>query len=294
MAMGLLRQEERVALGFVDQLLLRLAMACALFALVLWYASLTVFQPGRVDAVVDTVLASAHVQRETADEIFQQVKQFAPGTAMSREMAGQITKEMGDDPHLAQLLASYTGAANGRVPLGSVPGQDIDPKQVDAIFHSAVQRVDPQLAASLRSVHLHVTPAGLAFTADEVPSYADANTIAAHAWPWLLLLALVLWVLSVVLSRQRPEVVRRLGRWLVAVAVVQILLLVVGPWLAVRYVDAVWAAKYAAAAALWGSLVLVPIIVMGIVGVVLTLVARVMRRQTPSPAAELSAGTPPA
>jgi hypothetical protein len=291
--MGLLRNSEREALGFVDQLLLRLAMACALVALVFWYASLTVFQPGRVNAVLDTVLASVHVQRETADEIFQQVRQFAPGTAMSREMAGQITTEMGNDPHLAQLLASYTGAANGKVALGSVPGQDIDPKQVDAIFHSAVQRVDPQLAASLRSVHLHVTPAGLAFTADEIPSYGDANTIAAHAWPWLVVLALVLWVLALVLSRQRPEVVRRLGRWLVAVSVVQILFLVVGPWLAVRYVDAVWAAKYAAAAALWGSLVLVPIIVMGVVGVGLTLVGRVMRDRASRPDMALSAGTTP-
>ena len=288
--MGLLRNGERVALGVVDQMLLRLAMVVALVALVLWYASLTVFQPGRVDAVVDTVLASAHVQRETADEIFQQVKQFAPGTAMSREMAAQVTKEMGNDPHLQQLLASYTGGANGKVPLGSVPGQDIDPKQVDAIFHSAVQRVDPKLAASLRSVHLHVTPAGIAFTADEIPSYGDANTIASHAWPWLVVLALVLWVLALVLSRQRSEVVRRLGRWLVAVAVIQALLLVVGPWLAVRYVDAVWAAKYAAAAALWGSLVMVPIIVMGVVGVALTLVARVMRsRESPQMPTEPSA-----
>ena len=219
--MGLLRNTEKVALGVVDQMLLRVAMLVALLALVLWYASLTVFQPGRVDAVVDTVLASAHVQRETADEIFQQVKQLAPGTTMSREVAAQVTKEMGNDPHLRQLLASYTGGPGGKVPLGTVPGHDIDPQQVDAIFHSAVLRVDPKLAASLRSVHLHVTPAGIAFTADEIPSYGDADTIAAHAWPWLVVLALVLWVLALVLSRQRSEVVRRLGRWLVAVTVVR-------------------------------------------------------------------------
>ena len=236
--MGLLRNTERVALGVVDQMLLRVAMLVALLALVLWYASLTVFQPGRVDAVVDTVLASAHVQRETADEIFQQVKQFAPGTTMSREVAAQVTKEMGDDPHLqaaARVVHRRTGRKGGA---RRRPGHDIDPQQVDAIFHSAVQRVDPKLAASLRSVHLHVTPAGIAFTADEIPSYDDADTIAAHAWPWLVVLALVLWVLAFVLSRQRSEVVRRLGRWLVAVTVVQVLLLVVGPWLAVRYVDA--------------------------------------------------------
>ncbi len=295
--MSLLRSTERTALGFVDQLLLRTAMACALFALVLWYASLTVFQPGRVDAVVDTVLASAHVQRETADEIYQQVKQLAPGTALNRQVAAEVTKQMGDDPRLKQMLATYTGGGSGQLQIGSVPGQDIDPKQVDAIFHSAVQKVDPKLAASLKGVHLHVTPAGLVFTASEVPSMQDANTIASHAWPWLLLLAIVLWVLAFVLSQQRPEVLRRLGRWLAWVAIVQIVLLVVGPWLAVRYVDAPWAAKYAAAAALWGSLVLVPIIVMGIVGVVLTLVARLMRQRAPGApddvASALSGGTTP-
>ena len=176
--------------------------------------------------------------------------------------------------------------------LGTVPGHDIDPQQVDAIFHSAVLRVDPKLAASLRSVHLHVTPAGIAFTADEIPSYGDADTIAAHAWPWLVVLALVLWVLALVLSRQRSEVVRRLGRWLVTVTVVQVVLLVVGPWLAVRYVDAPWAAKYAAAAALWGSLVLVPIIVMGVAGVVLTVVARVMRDRAGGPLSARSPDSP--
>ena len=281
--MGLVRGGGRVALGVVDQVLLRVAMVLALAALVLWYASLTVFQPGRVDAVVNTVLASAHVQRATADEIFQQVKQFAPGSTMSRQAAAAITKEMGDDPHLQQLLSSYTGS-NGKVAVGSVPGQDIDPKQVDAIFHSAAQRVDPKLAASLKNVHLHATPAGLVFTASEVPSYADANTIASHAWPWLAGLALALWAVALALSSQRAEVVRRLGRWLVAVAVVQVLLLVVGPWLAVRYVDATWAPSYAAAAALWGSLVLVPIIVMGAVGVVLTVAARLASSGSPVPA----------
>jgi hypothetical protein len=270
---GIVRRTERVALGMVEQVLLRVAMAVAILALVLWYASLTVFQPGRIDAVVNAVLSSAHVQRETADEIFRQVRQFAPGTAMSRQVAAAVTHEMGDDPHLRRLLASYTGA-NGKVAIGSVPGQDIDPHQVDAIFHSAVSRVDPKLAAALRNVHLHATPAGLVFTASQLPSYAEADTVASRAWPWLAGLALVLWVVAFVLSEQRSEVVRRLGRWLVAVAVVQVLLLVVGPWLAVRYVDAAWAAQYAAAAALWGSLVLVPILVMGVVGLVLTVLAR--------------------
>jgi hypothetical protein len=276
--MSMVQEGERVALGFVDRWLLRVAMLLALLALVLWYASLTVFQPGRVDAVVDTVLSSAHVQRETADEILQQVKQFAPGSAMSQQVADAVTKQMGNDPHLQQLLASYTGhgsGTSGTMPIGSVTGTDIAPAQVDAIFHSAVQRVDPKLAASLTGVHLHVTPAGLAFTASQIPSMDDANTIAAHAWPWLLLLAVVLWVLAFLLSSARYEVVRRLGRWLVAVAVVQVLLLVVGPWLAVRYVDAEWAPRYAATATLWGSRVLVPILVMGAIGVALTLVARV-------------------
>ena len=77
----------------------------------------------------------------------------------------------------------------------------------------------------------------LVFTASEVPSMQDANTIATHAWPWLLLLAIVLWVLAFVLSQQRPEVLRRLGRWLAWVAIAQVVLLVVGPWLAVRYVE---------------------------------------------------------
>ena len=249
--MGVLRQTERTALGFVDQLLLRLAMAAALIALVLWYASLTVFQPGRVNAVLDTVLASANVQHQTADEIFQQVKQLAPGTAMSRQVAAAVTKEMGDDPHLQQLLASYTGA-NGKLAIGTVPGKDIDPQQVDAIFHSAVARVDPKLAASLRSVHLHVTPAGIAFTASEVPSYADAETIAAHAWPWLVLIALVLWVLAFLLSRQRAEVVRRLGRRLVAWRCSRSSCWWSGHGSAPLHLDATWAPKYATAAALWG------------------------------------------
>jgi hypothetical protein len=288
---SVVRETERAALGFVDRWLLRVAMLLALLALVLWYASLTVFQPGRVDAVVDTVLASAHVQRETADEIYQQVKQFAPGSAMSQQVAAAVTKEMGNDPHLQQLLASYTGGTSGRMSIGAVPGQELAPQQVDAIFHSAVQRVDPKLAASLTSVHLHVTPAGLTFTASQVPSMDDANTIAAHAWPWLLLLAVVMWVLAFVLSPARYEVVRRLGRWLVAVAVVQVLLLVVGPWLAVRYVDAEWAPKYATGAALWGSRVLVPILVMGAIGVALTVVARLEKARTPAPA-PLAAETP--
>jgi len=77
-------------------------------------------------------------------------------------------------------------------------------------------------------------------------------------------------------------VLRRLGRWFVVVALVQVVLLVVGPWLAVRYVDAPWAAKYAAAATLWGSRVLVPILVMGALGLALAVVGKAMTEQVSS------------
>jgi hypothetical protein len=50
-------------------------------------------------------------------------------------------------------------------------------------------------------------------------------------------------------------------------------------------VDAIWAPKYATAAALWGSLVLVPIIVMGVAGVVLTLLARAVGTRPAEPEA---------
>lgn len=279
--MGIVRSSERAVLGWVDLLLLRTAMACALLALVLWYASLTVFQPGRVDALVDTVLASAHIQRATAEDIYHQVKAADASSGFTKSQAKQITEAMNADPRLRQMLATD---ADGHVQYGTVPGKDIDPKQVDAVFHSAVQRVDPTLAASVKNIHLHATPAGLTLTASAIPTVTEANTIASHAWPWLAGLALVLWVLAWLLSEQRTAVVGWLGHWLVRIALVQVVLLVVGPWLAVRFVDAEWAPKYAAAAALWGSRVLVPIVVMGVVGAALVLLARLTPHQ-PEPAA---------
>lgn len=276
--MGVFRSGERLALGFLDGWLLRVAHLLAVLALVLWYASLTVLQPGRVDALVDTVLTSAHVQRETANEIYSQVQQLAPGTPMSKQTARAITKAMGNDPKLREMLAGY--AAGGPHPIGAVNGRDIDPKQVDAAFHAAAQQVDPELAQALRPVHLHVTPAGLSFTADTIPSYADANTIAKHAWPWLALLAVLLWILAWAFSQQRAEVLTRLGRWLITVALVQVAVVVVGPRIALHFVDAAWASKYAAAAVLWGSRVTVPIVVMGVIGAGLVLLARVTTRDS--------------
>lgn len=269
--MGILRSAERTALGTLDLLLLRTAMACALLALVLWYASMTVFQPGRMDALVETVLRSAHMQRTTAEEIYDQVRAANTSSGFTKSQAKQITAAMNADPRLKQMLVTD---ADGHAQIGTVPGKDIDPKQVDAVFHSAVQRVDPTLARSMADIHLHVTPAGLGLTASSVPTLKDTKTIATHAWPWLAGLALVLWLLAWLLSQQRSAVVGWLGHWLVRIALLQVVLLVVGPWLAVRYVNADWALKYATTAALWGSRVLVPIVVMGVVGVLLTLVAR--------------------
>ncbi len=270
--------------GGTANLINRVGMTVASLALVAWYLSATLFVPGKAAAVAQALLDSAQVQQTTSQQLFSQLHSLSVKAAgLSPQLTDLVTAAMSRDPKLRTALAA---AASHRV-------GPLDVKSVDAAMHRALSTVDPALAKDLATVHLRGTPLGVGYSLDAVPQWDQEARVADHLWPLLAGFSLALFILALLVAGSggpRGVVVRRIGRWMVVAAGLQLVLLVVLPWALSRYTTGVWSTRAPVLAALWGAQVLVPLVGLFGLGIAFVLVGTAWQGAAQQNAAATSRG----
>ncbi|MCZ7531430.1 MAG: hypothetical protein M5U31_14485 [Acidimicrobiia bacterium] len=263
-----------------------------LLATIAWSAlvlRLTVLDASRLADSAEEVLRANEVRKALGGRLEEQLAPVVPLEAGTPEFAA-VTDATLDDPRFISAFSASLVALHDRVFQGSESSLILDPGAVGAASSDSLAAVDPSLAAQ---VPADLRPDVPLTTIDDLPNLSWLSNLVTAVAILGGIGAVVLLTLGVTTTPHRRVPLRRIGRFALVLAAVQLLVALLVPSLLLLVFDGGWPEVGIRAwrAFAWG--LVIPAAALGFVGAASLVIARSQARSPAHPAAAHGAPSAP-